>query len=614
MARTRREKTSRPSLHKPRGGFSLGGTTGAAALLVAGLGVGGAWPAMAAESETCTPTEGFTDCRIFDHTGTAVDFQVPAGVETLDVRAWGMGGDGNAFANGGAAAYVAGSLDVTPSEHLSVKVGGWYQGGKYFGDALGGKGGSGSWGQRGGASTGVRAADGSALFIAAGGGGGGLGVRATGNAGSGGTTDGEDAQEQNLGGKGAKGAQGGAAGGEGGSAGANAAQGGAGGDGGTDAGGGGAGYAGGGGGAGKNAAADSGSGGGGSSYADPERVSGIRMLASTTSFPPAKDDPFWTNDPYGEQSPVLSGVGEGGPGQQGGGDGRVVFQWKAPEDSAAQVAALTRESGDDQSILPNSVSDPLAVVARDKDGEPVPGKKVTFALEDPNGLGVKWDDGPAEVTTDDQGRAESPGLISGAKEGDFTVRATSGSLSTTFTAHVKAGIYSIEITGGDEQEAGPGEAFADPLSVKVAKPGASVADTPVEFSVEGDAEGAPVFEGDERTASVTTNGRGEVSAPALTAGTEEGTYTVVATVGEATARFTLEVTGDEATASPSPSPSGTSETIISGSDTQGGSGSLALTGAAGIGTLAALAAALTALGWAALRYAPRLRTRFRSNG
>lgn len=582
---------------------------GAAALLVASLGMGGAWPAAAAESKPCDPLEGFTHCRIFDHTGAAVDFQVPAGVEELDFRAWGMGGDGNPFANGGAGAYVAGSLEVTPGEHLTVKVGGWYGGGrKIFGDAPGGKPGAGNWGGKGGSSSGVRAADGSALFIAAGGGGGGHGVMASGRAGSGGAPDGLDAAEKDLGGKGAKGAQGGAAGGEGGTAGADHAQGGAGGDGGAEAGGGGAGYAGGGGGAGRNAAGDSGSGGGGSSYADPERTSDVRMLSSETSAPPAKNDPFWTADPYGELSPVLSGVGEGGPNQIGG-DGRIVLQWKDPE-GAPVVSELTRESGDDQTILPISVSDPMVVVARDKDGEPLADQKVSFTLEDPNGLGVKFEDFPTEMRTDAQGRAASPSVITGEKEGAFTVRATSGDASTTFTAHVAETSHAIEITGGDDQQAEAGAAFAEPLAVKVTKNGAPAADTEVEFTVESSIEGAPTFEGDADSVNVTTDADGEASATELVAGQEPGTYNVLATAGDTGIRFTVEVTQKDTPASPSPSPSGTSDTTTGGSDstggtgtdTQGGSGSLALTGAAGIGTLAGAAAALAALGWAALRF------------
>ncbi|CCK28073.1 hypothetical protein BN159_3694 [Streptomyces davaonensis JCM 4913] len=579
---------------------------GAAALLVGGLGVGGAWPAAAAGTEPCKPTEGFTHCRIFDHSGAAVDFQVPAGVKELDFRGWGMGGDGNPFATGGNGAYVGGSLAVTPGEHLTVKVGGWRVGnGKFFGDALGGKAGEGNWNGGGGASTAVRAADGSPLFIAAGGGGGGYGNTDLGPGGSGGAPDGIDAGED-FGGRGAKGGQGGEAGGEGGKPGADATQGGAGGDGGARAGGGGAGYAGGGGGGGRAAETDGGSGGGGSSYVDAERTSDVRMLSSTTPYPAAKDDPFWVHNPLNDNQPDLAGVGQGGWNERGG-DGRVVFQWKDPK-GAPVVSELTRESGDDQTVLPIFTSDPMVVVARNKDGEPLPEQKVTFTLEDPNGLGVKWEDFPTQVYTDAQGRAASPSVITGEKEGSFTVRATSGTATTTFTAHVAETSHTIEITGGDEQQAAIGDTFAEPLSVKVTKNGAPAADTEVQFTVESSDDEAPAFKGDEDSVKVTTDADGEATATDLVAGKEPGTYNVLAAAGDAGIRFTVEVTEKDASPSPSPSPSGTSDSTTGGSDstggtdTQGDSGSLALTGAAGIGTLAGAAAALAALGWAAIRF------------
>jgi hypothetical protein len=586
--------------------------TAAAALLVAGLGAGGAFPAAAAGTAPCKPTEGFTHCKIFDHSGAAVDFQVPAGVEELDFRGWGMGGDGNPFASGGNAAYVGGTLDVSPGEHLTVKVGGWRVGhGKLYGDALGGKPGETSYGGSGGASTAVRAADGSPLFIAAGGGGGGYGNSGLGPGGSGGAPDGVDAGES-FGGKGARGGQGGEGGAEGGKPGADHAQGGAGGDGGARAGGGGAGYAGGGGGGGRAVERDGGSGGGGSSYVDPERTSDVRLLSSTTPYPAAKDDPFWVHNPLDDNQPDIAGVGQGGWNERGG-DGRVVFQWKDPK-GIPVVSELTRESGDDQTVLPVNVSDPMVVVARDKDGEPLPDQKVTYALEDPSGLGVKWEDSPTEVYTDAQGRAQSPSVITGEKEGAFTVRATSGDVSTTFTAHVAQTSHAIEITGGDDQQAAPGDAFAEPLTVKVTKHGASAADTEVEFSVESNTDEAPAFEGDEQSVSVTTDADGEATATELVAGQEPGTYNVLATAGDAGIRFTVEVTEEGATASPSPSPSGTSDTTTGGTGSTGGtgaqgdSGSLALTGAAGIGTLAGAAAALVGLGWAATRLRKRTRT------
>ncbi|MGP2435727.1 glycine-rich protein [Streptomyces sp. JW3] len=588
---------------------------GVAALLAAGLAAGGGWPATAADSTWCGPTGGFTHCRVFAFTGAAENFAVPLGVEQLDVRAWGEGGDGNPFANGGAGAYVAGTLDVTPGEQLTVRVGGYYYGESY-GDALGGQP-SGTWGEKGGASSAVRTADGSALVVAAGGGGGGLGVTGHGRAGGGGAPDGQDAIEEALGGRGAHGAQGGAAGGAGGEAGADATQGGAGGDSTDGGGGGGAGYAGGGSGAGKTAAGHGGSGGGGSSYAAAERVTDVRMLSSDSTVPPAKDDPFWVSSPFND--PVLSGVAEGGPNGPGG-DGRVVFQWQDPK-GIPLVTELTRESGDDQTVLPLFFSDPMVVLARDKDGEPVAGQKVTFALEDPEALKVKWDDeGLTEVYTDDQGRAASPAVLTGEAAGAFSVRATSGAASTAFTAHVGRTSHALTITGGDEQRAEPGTAFAESLAVRVTKDGAPAVDTEVTFAVEGDAEDAPVFADGAGTVLATTDADGRATAAELIAGQTPGVYTVLASAGGTTIRFTVEVTEKQAADSPSPSTSETSSTAPTDSDgsggtsAPGGSGSLASTGAADLGTLAAAALALAALGWAATRFGRRARTRSHAQG
>ncbi|EPJ42506.1 hypothetical protein STAFG_0441 [Streptomyces afghaniensis 772] len=105
---------------------------GAAALgfvaLTAGTALTGAPAATAAGSavlagKTCTPTEGFSGCRLFDPTGAREEFQVPAGVTALDVRAWGQGGEGTPFANGGAGGYTAGTLSVTPGDAADLAVG-----------------------------------------------------------------------------------------------------------------------------------------------------------------------------------------------------------------------------------------------------------------------------------------------------------------------------------------------------------------------------------------------------------------------------------------------------------------------------------------------------------
>ncbi|GGX14603.1 hypothetical protein GCM10010383_50970 [Streptomyces lomondensis] len=627
-----------------RAGFRRGAAALAFVALTAGTALTGAPAATAAGSEVlagkaCTPTEGFSGCRLFDPTGAREEFRVPAGVTALDVRAWGQGGEGTPFANGGAGGYTAGALRVTPGERLSVAVG--VQG---FGDALGGKGG-GKDAAVGGNSSGVRTSDGEPLLIAAGGGGGGYGSMEAGQGGPGGGERGQDDTESERGGKGAAGDTGGAGGGNG-SAGADASGGGKGGAGGSGSGGqgggGGAGHAGGGGGGGTDEErGDVGSGAGGSSYADPNRVSDARLLSGKRTVPAAKDDPFW----QGSGEPVRGGIGEGGVNTDRSGNGRVVFQWKA-----SAIAELVQVSGAGQTTQPGGGADPVAVVARDKAGDPVENASVTFTIEDPDKLGAYFyvkggaDTTKLAVPTDARGRAESPLIESGSssREGEFAIRAEVDGVSTVFTVQVKKSAYVVSVAGGDDQRAEQGEDFAEPLQAQVVKSGATApAGTEVEFRVEDDSEDAPRFEGGEQVVRVQTDEQGKAAAPTLTAGEGTGTYTVAASVGDAMTQFAVEVVpgdgsddpgpGDDPSddpspsATPSPSPStstGTSGTTGgTGTSTTGGgtstdldSGSLATTGAGGTGLLLAAAAGLAAVGFAAFRFGPRLRLRSRDDG
>ncbi|MER6713011.1 hypothetical protein [Streptomyces sp. NPDC000877] len=624
-----------------RAGVRRGAAALAFAALAAGTALTGAPAATAAGSEVlagkaCTPTQGFSGCRLFDPTGAREEFRVPAGVTALDVRAWGQGGESTPHANGGAGGYTAGSLGVTPGERLSVAVG--VQG---FGDALGGKGG-GKDGAVGGNSSGVRDGNGKPLLIAAGGGGGGYGYGETGQGGPGGGERGQDDTESERGGKGAAGDSGGAGGGSG-SSGADASGGGKGGSGGSgsggEGGGGGAGYAGGGGGGGTDEERGTvGSGGGGSSYVDPERVSDARLLTGKRTVPAAKDDPFW----QGSGEPVRGGIGEGGVNTDRSGHGRVVFQWKTPA-----IAELVQVSGAGQTTQPGGGADPVAVVARDKAGKPVEDASVTFTIDDPDKLGAYFylkggaDTTKLAVPTDARGRAQSPLIESGggSREGEFAIRAEVGGVSTVFTVTVRNSAYVVSAVGGDDQQAEQGEDFAEALRAKVVKSGASApAGTEVEFRVEDDSEDAPRFEGGEQVVRVKTDEQGEATAPALTAGKGTGTYTVAASVGDAMVQFAVEVVPGDGTGDPSPDPSGdpspsatpspspststgtsgtTGGTGTSGTSTTGGTstnldtGSLASTGAGGIGLLLAAAAGLAAVGFAAFRFGPRLRLRSR---
>ncbi|MDL5201409.1 glycine-rich protein [Streptomyces sp. ALI-76-A] len=607
-----------------------------ATVALVALGAGGGWaavPAAAADTavtgQACVPTAGFTGCRLYDFTGDKESFPVPSGVNSLDVRAWGQGGSGGHSASGGAGGYTAGTLKVTPGEALSVAVGG-YSYGDSFGDALGGAGGGG-WGERGGNSTAIRTGGGEALVVAGGGGGSGSIWPGPGYGGAAGGEKGQDGSEPASGGKGADKNTGGAATGNG-AAGADAAAGGRGGDGGkggSGGGGGGAGYAGGGGGAGTDdpKGSGSGSGGGGTGYADPARVTDARLESGVRSTPPAKDDPFWSKIP----EPETEGIAEGGRNLIGG-NGRVVIQWKGP----VAPAELSPATAPEQSVEPGYEVPPMAAVVRDKDGKPVRGVSVKFAIDDPQKLGLNF--GERENTTsvvlasDAQGRVETPVIYTGGKKGDFTVRATApGGLATTFTVHVKNLANQVEIAGGDAQQAEPGRPFPEPLQVLVTDDGRPAAGAQVDYRVEDDTWNGPRFEGTAVGVRATADAEGLAASRELVAGTEPGTYTITAKVGGgASTTFTVEVVekaGTDPSESPSPTPTpsptgsadggtggtgGTGDgdgsgTGGSGDDTtsQLTSGGLASTGANGIGLLLGAAVSLTALGAVALRFSPR---------
>ncbi|MFJ9658468.1 hypothetical protein ACIRPR_10945 [Streptomyces griseoflavus] len=160
----------------------------------------------------------------------------------------------------------------------------------------------------------------------------------------------------------------------------------------------------------------------------------------------------------------------------------------------------------------------------------------------------------------------------------------------------------------------------------------------VDFLVEASRfDGGPVFEGGVSGVPATADAEGRATAPRdIVADDAPGTYTVTAKVpGGAGTASTVEVV--EKTDGPSPTPSpgasggtggddgGKSGTDGKGDDDgkggarDGGSptrllGSLADTGAGGIALLVTAALGLAAVGFAAVRFSPRLRTRSRGRG
>jgi hypothetical protein len=280
----------------------------------------------------------------------------------------------------------------------------------------------------------------------------------------------------------------------------------------------------------------------------------------------------------------------------------------------------------------------MAAVVRDKDGNPVEGVSVKFAIDDPAKLGPNFGNrentGSVVLATDAQGRVQTPTIYIGSSEkGDFTVHATTAGLSTDFTVHVKNLVNEVKVLAGDKQQAEPGQPFSEALQALVTDEGKPAVGAKVDFRVEGSGSGLPEFEGKYSGTQETADAEGKVTAPELVAGETTGTYTVTAVVGGgASATFTVEVVSEAGTdPSASPSPSGSAGSGTGGTGGTGGSadnggtdgsgnddsaqltgGGLASTGAGGLGLIVGVAGVLAVLGIAAVRFSPKLRLRFQN--
>ncbi len=296
--------------------------------------------------QVVTPETGYNRAIAIHYTGSNQEFTVPAGVTSLNVKAWGAGGGGGTVGNGtqgGGAGYAAGDASVMGGDVLILIVG---EAGKTSSSLTtyggGGAGGTDPDEAKEGASGGGRSAIqelGTDLLTAAGGGGGpsGNAFGVPTNAGAGGGLTGSNAMVN--GGSGGSQVSGGAGGTNAGNPGNSGNQytGGNGADGiaGTSdpGGGGGGGYYGGGGGNSQTVVCtdftcqDTG-GGGGSSY--------IGGVASGTTLAGSSINPANTVDVH-----YIAGIGIGGTVGIDGGNGLLIIQWNDPTLTALDLCVPT---------------------------------------------------------------------------------------------------------------------------------------------------------------------------------------------------------------------------------------------------------------------------------
>ena len=330
---------------------------------------------------------------IYNYTGAAQTYTVPAGVTSINVLIWGAGGaggdrtgGGNAGA-GGSGAFVKGTLAVTPGQVLQIVVGGRGTYSTANGTHVGGYGGGGTAYQNAGSGGGYSGifltsiTFANARAVAGGGAGGGYG-RSRNFGGAGGATTGSNGaglDATHTGGAGGTVATGGTFGsGTGTTSGVAGVQlqGGTGGNAGNNTyggGGGGGGYYGGGGGYGSNQSGNTGTwgsgGGGGASYTTWAGLTLVTNTAGTTNNAGGANNPPGISETYYNGTAAVGGAGDG----SSGGHGLVVIN-ATPDCSGTPVitsVSISATTGAPNSAITLSAVTPIA-----------------------NGLTYQWQSGP----------------------------------------------------------------------------------------------------------------------------------------------------------------------------------------------------------------------------
>jgi hypothetical protein len=231
-----------------------------------------------------------------------------------------------------------------------------------------------------------------------------------------------------------------------------------------------------------------------------------------------------------------------------------------PRPAAIRAVAGTSQ----QATVATRYAKALQVKVTDAAGDPIAGVTVVFAVPGNGPSGVFA--GPAAVATDPNGVATAPALTANTVAGTFTVTASVAGLATPakFTLTNTPGApKAVNTFAGTPQSATVGKVFATRLQAQVVDSyGNPVSGVTVTFSAPTSGPGA-TFAG-KKTATAVTGANGVATAPALTANTQAGNFTVTASIsGVSTpASFSLKnlaapaakIAARRGTTPPSPAP------------------------------------------------------------
>jgi hypothetical protein len=206
---------------------------------------------------------------------------------------------------------------------------------------------------------------------------------------------------------------------------------------------------------------------------------------------------------------------------------------------AAAPASISVVSGSGQSAAINTAfAVQLASQVKDAGGNPLSGVTVTFTAP-ASGASGTFAGGVITAVTNASGIATAVVFTANGTTGTYTVAATTGGLSVSFTLTNTAGApASITVSGGSGQSAQVNQAFAVQLAAQVKDAGGNpLSGVTVTYTAPPQSGASGTFAGGVITA--VTNASGIATAVVFTANAKAGSYNVVATTGGLSVSFAL---------------------------------------------------------------------------
>ncbi len=206
--------------------------------------------------------------------------------------------------------------------------------------------------------------------------------------------------------------------------------------------------------------------------------------------------------------------------------------------------ALMTGTGTPQSAILNTAYTTLSVKITDASNNPISGLSVLFTANAVAGATGTFpgSSATATVATDANGNAAAPTFTANGVLGAFTVRATSGSLNSTFNlTNIVNPPVAILVVSGSPQFTQASTGFTLPLTAKVVDVnGAGLNNISVTFTLPSSGASA-TFGGGGTSFTAVTNAQGLVVTPSLTAGPISGVFNAVASAGALSANFALTI-------------------------------------------------------------------------